>query len=85
MVTPLVQDSTPPPKKKKNECQRCHPFNYTSKVLISIDDYEKLKKVEFNQVRSLSNRAGIWIGSSRIAGKLYHNDPENKLKGVDKK
>ena len=81
MVTPLTQDSTTLP----NEGRRCHPFNYTSKVLISIDDYKKLKKVEFNRVRSLSNRVGIWIESSRIAGKLYCNDPLNKLKGVGKK
>ncbi len=81
MVTPLAQDNTTLP----NEGRRCFPFNYTSKVLISIDDYKRLKKVEFNRVKSLTNRIGVWVESSRIQGKLYQNDPVSKLKGVGKK
>ena len=82
MVTPLSQDGTPLPQVGR----RCHPFDYTSKVMISIDDYERLKKIEFQRVKALNGRNGYWVSSSRDDTIPYYNDdPVSLLKGVGKK
>jgi len=82
MVTPRSDDGTPLPSIGK----RCFPYDYTSKVMISMDDYKRLMKVEYNRVRSLKGSNGYWLESFRDPNILYYqNDPVNKLKGVGKK
>ena len=82
MIAPLSEDGTPLPSTGK----RCHPYDYTSKVMISIEDYKRLMKVEFNRVRSLKGTNGYWYQSFRDPNiQYYQNDPVSKLKGVGKK
>ena len=82
MVQPLDQDGIPMPSTGR----RCCPFDYTSKVMIGIPDYERLKKVEFQRIKSLKGTNGYWYESSRDPAILYYqNDPIKMLKGVGKK
>ena len=81
MVMPLAPDGTT----LQCEGKRCYPFNYSTKVLISIDDYKKMKRIEINRVKNLSGRMGFWVESNRDAGMLYQNDPVSLMKGVGKK
>ena len=81
VVVPLAEDGTSLP----HNGRRCHPFNYTTKVLISVDDYKRLKKVEIKRVKNLTGRLGVWIESQRIKGVLYRNDTLNQMKGVGQK
>ena len=82
MVTPLSDDGTPLPSVGK----RCTPYNYTSKVIVSVDDYHKLMNIEFQRVKSLKGRTGFWVQSNRDPNILYYqNDPVSKMKGVGKK
>ena len=81
MVMPLAPDGTTLPCEGK----RCYPFNYSTKVLISIDDYKKMKRIEINRVKYLSGRMGFWVESKRDDGMLYQNDQVSLMKGVGKK
>ena len=82
MVTPLSDDGTPLPSVGK----RCAPFDYTSKVIVSVDDYHKLMKIEFQRVKSLKGNNGYWILSTRDPNIIhYQNDPVSNIKGVGKK
>ena len=82
MVTPLSPDGT----QQSPVGRRCHPFDYTSKVMISIDDYDRLLKIEINRVKSLQGRNGYWVQCSRNKDiKYYSDDPVTLLKGVGKK
>ena len=82
MVTPLSQDSTPLPSVGR----RCYPFDYSSKVMTSLDDYKRLMDIEFQRVKSLKGRNGYWVSSSRDDTISYYNDdPVSLLKGVGKK
>ena len=82
MVTPLSDDGTPLPSVGR----RCVPYDYTSKVMVSVDDYKKLMKAEFQRVRALKGRSGFWVQSNRDPNILYYqNDPVNKIKGIGKK
>ena len=82
MVTPLSQDGTPLPSVGR----RCRPFDYSSKVMISVDDYKRLMQIEFQRVKSLKGRNGYWVSSSRDDTIPYYNDdPVSLLKGVGKK
>ena len=78
--TPLDQDGTSLP----SIGVRCVPFNYTSKVMIGLDDYKRLIKMEINRVKSLSGRQDHWVESARDANTVYRNDPVSCLKGVGK-
>ena len=82
MVAPLGPDGTI----LSQVGRRCHPYDYSSKVMISIDDYERLKKIEINRVKSLKGQNGYWITCSRDKDiKYYNDDPVLLLKGVGKK
>ena len=82
MVTPLGPDSTP----LSSEGRRCHPFDYSSRVMISMDDYQRLLKFEFQRIKSLKDQNGYWIKSIHDSNIPYYNDdPLSKLKGVGKK
>ena len=82
MVAPLSPDGTA----LSPIGRRCHPFDYSSKVMISIDDYQRMKTIEINRVKSLKGRNGYWISSSRDKDiKYYNDDPVLFLKGVGKK
>ena len=60
---------------------RCNLFDYTSKTLISIDDYDKMVKIEIARVKALqSTKLGFWIESAREEGKFYLNDKLTVLK-----
>ena len=81
-VTPLDSDGNTLPA----EGRRCHPYDYSSKVMISIDDYKKMMKLEFQRVKSLKARNGYWLSSERDKNiKYYNNDPVIMLRGVGKK
>ena len=54
LKTSLSNDGTPIPTTR----QRCQPYDYTSKVMISVDEYNQLVKVEFNRIRSLKGING---------------------------
>ena len=82
MVTPRAEDGTPLPSVGR----RCHPFNYTSKVLIGFDDFEKMKKTEISRVKSLSsNKLGFWLESGKEPGKFYRDNNFKVLKSCGKK
>ena len=82
MVQPLDQAGIAMPSIGR----RCHPFDYTSKVMIGIPDYKRLMKVEFQRVKSLKGTNGYWYESARDPTILYYrNDPVKMLKGVGKK
>jgi len=82
MVQPLSQDGVPMPSIGR----RCQPFDYTSKVMIGIPDYNRLMKVEFQRIKSLKGTNGYWYESSRDPLILYYqSDPTKMLKGVGKK
>ena len=82
MVTPLDPDGTTLPA----EGRRCHPYDYSSKMMISVNDYKRMTKLEFDRVKSLKCRNGYWISSNRDQNiKYYSNDPVIMLKGVGKK
>ena len=54
--------------------------------MISIDDYERLMKTEFQRVKALNWRNSYWVSSSRDDTiPYYNNDPVSLLKGVGKK
>ena len=54
--------------------------------MISIDDYQKMMKLEFQRVKSLKSQNGYWLSCNRDDKiKYYRNDPVIKLKGVGKK
>ena len=77
----LNKDGTP----SQSVGVRCAPFNYTSKVMIGMDDFQRLIKVEIDRVKALSGRNGYWVESSREDNVVYRNDPVTCLKGVGKK
>ena len=82
MVTPLDPDGNTLP----SEGRRCHPYDYSSKVMISKDDYQKMMKLEFQQVKSLKGRNGYWLSSNCDQNiKYYNNDPVIQLRGVGEK
>ena len=59
---------------------------YTSKVMILIDDYDRLLKIKMNRVKPLKGRSGYWVTSSRSKDiKYYGDDPVIFLKGIGKK
>ena len=77
VIQPLAQDDTPLP----NEGVRCHPFDYSGKVIIGFDDYQKMMDLEIRRVKSLSSeRLGFWVESGREPDKLYREDSVIKLK-----
>ena len=61
------------------------PFDYSGKVLISLQDYEQKKQNEFRRIRSLSTRSPIWYVRRQEDGSLYENDPVDKLSGIGNK
>jgi len=82
MVTPLGPDAPP----LSPVGRRCLPYDYSSKVMISVDDYKKRMKTEFQRVKSLKGHNGYWVSCSRDKDiKYYDDDPVIKLKGVGKK
>ena len=82
MVTPLDPDGTTLPA----EGRRCHPYDYSSKMMISVNDYKRMTKLEFDRVKSLKCRNGYWTSSNRDQNiKYYSNDPVIMLRGVGKK
>ena len=65
-MTPIAEDGTHLPFVGL----RCHPFNYTSKVIIGLDDYDKLVANEIARVKSLtSQKIGYRMESGRYAEK----------------
>ena len=77
MVQPKSPDGTILPSVGR----RCHPFDYTSKTMIGIDDYEKMIKIKIDRVKSLSStKVGFWLQSSREDGKFYLDDKLTVLK-----
>ena len=76
MVTPLSDDSTPLPSDGK----KCAPYDYTSKVIMSVDDYRKVMKVEFQRVKSLEGNSDYWVTSTWDPNIIhYQNDPVGKI------
>ena len=55
----------------------------STKVLISIDDDWRMKRIEITRVKNLSRRMSHWIESKREPGKLL--DPVSLMKGVRNK
>ena len=53
-LTPLSDDGNLLP----STGQRCKPYDYTSKVMISVDNYKRLMKVELNRIKSLKGTQG---------------------------
>ena len=80
MVAPLDQDGSVLP------CvgRRCNLFDYSTKVIISLDDYEKKIKTEISRVKKASSSSN-WVERTRDMSKVYNDMPLRKLKGCGEK
>ena len=76
MVKPLDQNGEELP----SEGRRCNLFNYTSKVLISVSDFNKLVKTEIARVRKCSPNSSVWVENRRERGVIYSNECVKVLK-----
>ena len=65
--------------KLAREGRRCDPFDYSTKLLITIDDFNKYIEQEFRRVKSTSDNSKYWITVSREVGKLYADDKLDRL------
>ena len=65
--------------KLAREGRRCDPFDYSTKLLITVDDYNKYIEQEFRRVKSTSDNSKYWITVSREVGKLYADDKLDRL------
>ena len=70
------------------EGRRCNVFDYTSKKVVTIKDYELAVKQEIKRVKNLSTKSLIspWIVDTRPVDYIHHHEGENigVLKGVGK-
>jgi len=57
------------------------PFDYSSKVILSIKDYNQRLEKEIQRVKSLSNHTA-WITSHREIDTLYNDDELERISGV---
>ena len=60
------------------------PFDYSGKTIISVDDYEKKKILEFRRIKSLSTKSILWY-VKQTNGKIHQSDALDKLPGIAKK
>ena len=76
MVAPLNDDNQTLP----SEGRRCHLFNYTGKVLVSVSEGEKLIAKEIERIKTCSSKSSKWIDKNNSdEKKIYSNDPVDKL------
>ena len=66
------------------EGKLCHLFDYSSRVLLSVDDYNKKQKDEIRRVKALVSSSSKWVENGRVPNTIYHNDCVTKLKGIAK-
>ena len=76
MVAPLDEEQ----KNLPSVGRRCNLFDYTSKVIISLNDYEKMKAIEIRRVRTCSPNSTKWITKIREPGMIYANESVDRLK-----
>ena len=63
----------------------CRPFTYSGKTILSIDDFQKQMKNEFERVRHLSTKIKTWTMTNRDPQDIFKNDPLSVLDKVEKK
>ena len=76
MVAPLDRDGCV----EQSVGRRCNLFDYTSKVLISLLDYKKMKLIEISRVKRCTSASTKWIEKTREEGRVYANENVIKLK-----
>ena len=81
MIQPVLTDGTI----LEEEGRTCPLFDYSGKTIISINDYEKKMKFEFERIKSLSAKSTAWVTNPRMPGVIYDEEPIFVLKGIGNK
>ena len=56
-------------------------FDYSGRVLVSINDYARLIKQEIQRVRGLKGKGAPWYENKRNKDDIWESEPVSKLKG----
>ena len=67
------------------EGMSCQIFDYSGKTIISLNDFEKFKKQEFQRISTLSDKTKNWIHDPRNPQDLYDDDDLLRLDRVGKR
>ena len=69
----------------RDKGKTCSVFDYSGKTIITLNDYEKLKKQEFHRISTLSDKSKHWIHDPRNPQDLFQDDDLLRLDKVGKK